>query len=635
MTTLKYNLFAVKKLNSLTILLCLVCAFTANLHAADTVSLWSRGDHCYLVSGNASPIWPEIPADAMSAGKYLELTIEMPAGFEISAHGQSTDFAMQPVPLIVPLSMNSTLQNDSIVYQIYLPVPPTTGVPRVALLVNPHENQGTYNMTIGLKTIDGSITWSDLNAEMRVLPPLKKKRPERMQIALYDYASYTNSDFKTGIVNTFADSGINYLHNMKYFASTDTVAQRLRADGVKSGWIWFWSKYARDITNTYPQAKCLDSAGLPLYDSLCYTWCIQNKQLVIDLLADFIDQSNTPIRYDCIINDNEETSLTDAGAAVGDLYTPLTLEEFRTHAGISPSVVLTPAVIAADYPDQWVDFRCWQCAEMAEILGKAIKQYNPEMLYGLYSGYKYTGAYTGFTKRHYSIDWDLIGQIPELDFGNAGYYGLAYVQSTAAALGDKSFMHGEMFIEHFLANYPTMPTADQFFYRLLRSILYAGGKGGVGVWYAQVLDGAAISGISRTAYVAEKIEDFFFDGVRCDDELSVTGNYYSNEIYAYRIGQNKRMVTLINNSSYAKSYTLTWDQLPTGAATMEIQSSAYTTDPYVMTGTLASNTAAVYITSATPEKCGDIGTIYYDADLNKDCYINFSDFAIMASQWLK
>ena len=35
-----------------------------------------------------------------------------------------------------------------------------------------------------------------------------------------------------------------------------------------------------------------------------------------------------------------------------------------------------------------------------------------------------------------------------------------------------------------------------------------------------------------------------------------------------------------------------------------------------------------------PAACGDLGTIYLPTDLDTDCYVNWGDFAVFASQWL-
>ncbi len=40
-------------------------------------------------------------------------------------------------------------------------------------------------------------------------------------------------------------------------------------------------------------------------------------------------------------------------------------------------------------------------------------------------------------------------------------------------------------------------------------------------------------------------------------------------------------------------------------------------------------------TTDIPEKCGDPGTPYQTADINKDCYVNLKDLAVLGQEWLK
>jgi len=623
------------KLTMFTVLLLLFMITVSFADSSASVVLWPRGDVAYVCSGSAMPIWPELPDEAIGCGKFLQLSVEMPVGFEISAYGKSTLFAMQPKPLVIPLSMTSSVSGDKIEYLFTLPVPPITGSPKLALLVDPGDMaQGSYPMTIGLKSIDGVLNWADNSATIEVIEPLAGVRPKRVQVAIYDYADYVDQDYKDGMTEIYRKSGTNYLHNMAYYSSTDTIAQRLKGDGVKAGWVWFWSKHTRAITNEYPEAKQRNNWGDLIYDTLCYTWCIENREIAVDLLTEYIRQSDTPKKYECIINDNEERAVNDNGTPAGDLYTPITLEAFRSFAGIDASVVLTSVKIATDYIDQWIEFRCWQCAEMADILGEAIKAYDSEMLYGLYSGYKYTGIYTGHTKKNYSVDWDLMADVESLDFGNAGYYGQAYVTTTVNAIAPKAFVHGEMYINNFLTQ-PDPPIASDFFYTLMYSIYTGGGKGGVGVWYGQVLDGAGFLAVSKTAELTAQVEDYLLDGQRCDSELNLPGNLYSNYIYAYKISDDKRLVTVFNPYSYSINVTLSWKTLPDGLETIELQSSQMTSDPKVMSGIIPARSMKVFETTVVgPGFCGDVGTVYLDGDLNEDCKVDFADFSIMVSQWL-
>ena len=40
------------------------------------------------------------------------------------------------------------------------------------------------------------------------------------------------------------------------------------------------------------------------------------------------------------------------------------------------------------------------------------------------------------------------------------------------------------------------------------------------------------------------------------------------------------------------------------------------------------------LTNPTPTKCGDPGTFYYGGDINKDCKVDWQDFALFAEGWL-
>lgn len=581
------------------------------------------------------PVWVEIPSDAMSMGYPLTMTIEMPQGFEVTAYGESTQFAMQPKPLYAATSLVKTQDSPTVIYQANFNPPPTSGNLRAAFLVKPVGiDPGHYSMTIGLNVTGSALKWDDKYITAKVLPPLNGLRPKRLPIAVFDYADYTNSDFKTNITQTMYDAGFNWIHNMNYYSQTDTVAQTLRPQGVKAGWIWWWEKHTYAILKDHPEAARIDWTSYPVPGSLCYAWCIENRELTKDLLVSYIDQKNTPVKYDCIFLDNEEKAIDDNGNIQGDFYTPITLETFRSFAGIDASVELTQATISANYADEWVNYRCWECAQMAEILGQAIKEYNPDMQYGVYSGYKYTGQYEGMSKRAYSMDWDLMAQNPYLDFGCAGYYGIPYIQNTANALDPIPMMPGEMYVEHFLSD-PTMPEPGEFAFRMVWDILYGGGKGGVGLWYAQVFDAVAYSDVSRVAKAMYKVEDFLLDGVRCDSELA-TLNIYSGYVYAYKLGTDRRAILVINPTTLNKSISLNWNvNLAAGITSYDIESGEIFDDPQTITDTIPGRSYKIYLTEEpNPLYCGDIGTVYLRGDINEDCRVDAEDLAILAADWL-
>jgi len=56
--------------------------------------------------------------------------------------------------------------------------------------------------------------------------------------------------------------------------------------------------------------------------------------------------------------------------------------------------------------------------------------------------------------------------------------------------------------------------------------------------------------------------------------------------------------------------------------------------PVLLPGLLPYPRGENYIPPETPEHCGDPGIEYKQGDLNKDCYVDFKDFALMSSEWL-
>ena len=615
-----------------------------------SVRLWPRGDSCYLCAETSMPMWPEFPTESLSLSKPLVLTAEMPAGFQIETFGVSTSFALHPKPLIVPTSIESSTINDRVVYEVHLPIPPTSGSVRPALLVHPGNHPpGEYEARLGLRTEEGYDIWQDSTAVLDVLGKLAGRLPQRLQIAVCDYAGYENALFKQAIADAVLDSGINSIWNMHYYDMLDTVAQQVRPEGVKAGWLWFWRDYRTTITDEYPQARELNAAGVPEPDSLCYTWCIQNPNEVVPFLADVIQGMNTPDKYDIIINDNEETAISsDHSTVYGDLYTPITLDTFRAQAGIAPHIELTPEIIAADYPDQWVAFRCWQSAQMALLLSEAIELADPDMLYGYYSGYEYTGQYEGFSRETYSTDWTLLPGAG-LHFGSAGYYGgVNDIASTANALGDIPFIPGEMFFLNFLDQTGTMPDPDGFAFKLMRSAIYGGGRGGVMVWYLQVLDAAGFSAIRTVSSVLAEIEDVLIDGVRCDDAIMISPELDLDSVFAYETDA-RRIVMVFNSTGQSKQGSLNSQAAITEPDTFELPCGAWLggasnlpvdLDPYTFTVFVTQKRADVNLDGLTNghdyDACqanqGMLNPLFTDGDVDHDSDVDGDDLALIYEQ---
>lgn len=574
----------------------------------DDISLWSRGDKCYLCRESSMPVWPVIPNRILDRGEPFTLEVEMPEGFEITAWGSSKAFALHPKPLMIPGNMESQQKGDKVVYKIEFPAKPAKLTDdnlnfkekdkcvRAAIMINPGDaEEGEYPLGFKILAKDGEVL-SRLDAAGVVLPALKGKTPERMRVEVFDYAGYKNPEFKKEFKKIILKAGINQMSNMRYYDSNDTVAQQLRNEGVNANWLLFWHRHSIDdfIAEKYPEVRPLDKNGEPKDEGLCHTWCIKNSELVKDRLKEFIKKKVVG-KYDGVTNDNEEKALTrKTGEPRGDLYTPMTLELFHKRAGIEEDVELTPEVIAEKYADEWVDFRCWQSAKMSSILSQALLEVDPGIAYGYYSGHKYVGDLAGFSKSMYATDWEMLARLGGIHFGSSGYYGsVDDYAATTEALDPIPHIPAEMFIENFVSFGRDMPEPDIFTYRLMNSLMY--GSGGFAVWYAQVLDGAAFHSISRVASITAQIEDFLLDGTRCDQELALGANVDKNAVFAYRLGA-KRLVVLLNHSGKKRIFRYGWKKDIIKPDTVEIVSGKNYGDSQFFTVQLEPKSFAVFIT---------------------------------------
>lgn len=591
------------------------CSIANTQTSSDTLKFWPRGNLAYLISGSSTPLWPELPKDSYELNEPLVLVMEMPKGFEIVAFGKSTAFALHPEPLIVPAAIESTCKTDKVIYRIKLPASPTALikdnrklrakdlVARAALLINPGRIEpGEYPIKVSLGTEDGRKKWADLNATAHVLPPLKGQRPKRMRVEVFDYAGYTNADYRKGLADVILASGINNISNMRYYDSNDTIAQQLRKYGVKANLLLFWHNIGMEISKSMPEILTVDADGNPIeithgwpvVVSICHTWAIQNREKMNEALIKYLEKKLVG-RYDGVINDNEEKAFTKGRKQIrGDLYTPITMELFRKRAGVSADVELTPEVITAKYAEEWIDFRCWQSAQMSSIFSKAVSELDPTLTYGYYSGHKYVGELAGFTRYMYATDWELLVETGGLHFGSSGYYGsIKDYAATTEALGDIPHIPAEMFIENFSDFVRPMPAPEEFSYRLMNSLMY--GSGGFAVWYMQVLDGAGFYAISKVSAIAAEIEDFLLDGQRCDEELVIPPAFDKKAVFAYRLGARK-LVVVINHSAKAKNVRLTWRKPIAKPNTVEIVTSRNLAASGIMDAKLPPKGFAVFVT---------------------------------------
>ncbi|MFI4912602.1 MAG: hypothetical protein ACIAQZ_13125 [Sedimentisphaeraceae bacterium JB056] len=603
-----------RKFRLLTLILMTMALCSASFAEDGGLFLWPRVDKAYLCRNYNMPVWIQIPESFVGTDGNIKLEITMPEGFEVSGLGSSTKFAVQPSPLMVPDEILNEKKDGKTIAVLTMPSSPADQTEdklhyskgqakayRISVLVNPGESEtGSYDITAKLvRNSDGSEV--SFSGQFIVLDELASKSPERMRVEAFDYAGYKNPVFKQAIMDAISGSGINVVTNMRVFNSDDTIAQLMKDKGVKPSLILFWHNIIPEIAKKYPEAYPLDKDGnrvtkpdFLLKNNICHTWCINNKDKVKEILKDYFKE-NVVGKFTAVTNDNEEKALARDGSYIrGDVYTPMTIDAFKDFAGIDSDEVLNPEIIVEKYPQKWVDFRCWQSAQMSSMMSEALFETDPSIEYGYYSGHKYVGNLAGFTKNMYATDWEVLAEQGGIMFGSSGYYGSTDDYSaTTKALGYIPHIPAEMYIENFLDFKREMPEPDKFSYRLMNSLMY--GSGGFAVWYLQVLDGAAYSAISNVSAIAAEIEDYILDGERCDDQMLLAPTIDKDAVFAYKLGE-KRVVVFINHSSKGKTVRYGWKKPIPKPDTVEIVSGKKYADSTTISANIKPKGYAVFVT---------------------------------------
>ncbi len=594
----------------------LVLGITGSLIAEEqSVTLWPRNDQAYLVREYSMPVWVELSSELFDGKSKVELTLDMPAGFELAGHGTSAEFAVHPQPLLVPKTVSREAKQDRCVVKMPIVFAKANEsgdnlkyaegekkMLRTALLVNPGSSEtGEYDVNAVL-TVDGKQISTNA-MKFVVLPKLQNKSPERLRVEAFDYAGYTDPTFKEAICQAVQGSGINVLTNMRLYEQDDTVAQLLRNKGVKPSLIIFWHNImpvlAAEFPEVYPIGKDGNRITQPnflLKNNICHTWILQNKEKVKPLLKKFF-QDKVLNRYTAVTNDNEESAIArDKTYIRGDIYTPITMQAFKEFAHIDAAEELTPEIILEKYSEKWVDFRCWQSAQMSALLSDVLFELDASVEYGYYSGHKYVGNLAGFTRNMYATDWGLLAKEGGIQFGSSGYYGSTDdYTATTETLGVIPHIPAEMYIENFLDKHRAMPEPENFSYRLMNSLMY--GSGGFAVWYLQVLDGAGYYAVSNISAIAAEIEDYLLDGEDCESELVVRSipAIDSNAVFAYQLGQ-KRLVVFMNHSGKPKQIKYKWKTPIRKPDTVEIVSGKQYAAAESIDIELAPKSYAVFVT---------------------------------------
>lgn len=570
------------------------------LHAEGKLILWPRGKEAYLVAGLATPIWPALPEELKDD---TILTITLPKGFSLVAAGESRAFGLHPKPLAIPSKIENTGSSDASVYRLFIPKSELEkeGMKRLSLMVQPEEtiSPGDYSCKISTELAGKTIS---LSATFHVLEPLQGKRPRRLTLGVYNYHGYTSEAYAKALEEAVVKSGINTICDMRSVEEGISLTPALKKRGLQAEIYWFWNAFAKRVAGEVPEILALNEDRVTDHKATpaAATWIIANEGTVMPLLEKDVKAQLRDGFYKALVNDNEIRGMNREGTlAYGDIHNPGAMQAFAKWAKLDETVPPDPKLIASEHGKQWVDYRCWQSAQLSRMLSEAIHKSDPTASYGFYSGYQHGGRLAGFSRQLYSVDWHNIATEGKVDFGCAGYYGSPVdLASTQKALGEAPYIPAEMYMEHFSEKRRTMPTPDEFALRLAAALMDSGGKGGVTLWYLPVFDGAAFSAVSRVSQWMAEIEAFLLDGERLSTEaLRLSNNVDPDSIFAWALGE-RRLVVFLNRAKKPLHLRFGWtNPLPKPDTVDVLTGRSYGAAPLVE-ATLKPTSFAAFITAS-------------------------------------
>lgn len=564
------------------------------------LGLWPRGDRAYLAAGQSMPLWPQLPPGTTTTNAHLTITFTLPPGFKITSWGKSKAFAVQPKPLMVPSLVEQT-QNDAqnVAYKIEIPaaeLPTGDSYGRLALMVNPGNNMpGDYPavLQVGEKSAKVLLT---------VLPPLNGKRPQRLQVGVYNYNGLTNEAWLKDMDEAVLKSGINMIWDMRPVAPenlSQNLSARLAGQGVDAGVSWFWKSFVNRAGKTLPEMIRKNAAGKSDPNAgVAATWVIEHPDKVMPLLEDDLKSTFASGLYHSLVLDHEERALSrDGKTAEGDVYNPGVMEAFAKFAKLDKTPPADAAYIAEHDAAKWTDFRTWQSAQLSAMVADALQKIDPLAGYGVYSGYEYAPPLEGRTHQWYSVDWRQMAAAGKIQFGSAGYYGSAAdIQNTAKALDGRPFTPAEMFVVNFVSNAKTLPEPDAFASRLLAAALNGGGKGGVNVWYLSVLDAGAYSAIAKVSRLLADVEPFLLDGKRADDSLNLPRDVDASNVFVYQSDERRLVIVLNRSTTQNMNFRAAWKDKIANPDTTELVSGKHLGNAALLETTLQPNQFAAFLT---------------------------------------
>lgn len=230
-------------------------------------------------------------------------------------------------------------------------------------------------------------------------------------------------------------------------------------------------------------------------------------------------------------------------------YSKRNIEMFRRENGISGKEELDTKSLLGKHREPWVDFRCRQNGEMFKFYRDAIKNTNPDCIFGAYSAYQREGN----KRENYGNDWRYLSKY--VDLVMCGYERGDY-KATRDAIGDNKLFNGGEGV--WAKDYNSKQAETRFFRRLTDC-------GSFMLFCDGVDDGNVYRAVSRSIGVASDFEDFFVPIPRQDNTLiNILNNkdVPSDPISVLINGKGERLIFIFNETDAEKMFVISNKNLP-------------------------------------------------------------------------
>ena len=255
---------------------------------------------------------------------------------------------------------------------------------------------------------DGTVIEAPRSFEVRALPPLKGRQPQKLIWELWgsNFARMDSEPLRLATLATVQAAGFNHI-----VAADSSTSEAGKKYGIGNNvMVGFepWTINLAPYLKTHPDERLINSNGKPQDGMMCTTLLVgEGWTVAAPLMADFI-RNNQPagVNYDY-----EFSPLTGPHAC----YCDRCLTAFRKRAKLAAEVKLTPRNIEDQYLAQWQDFMAYRAAQILAEMKETTHQTLPSVPFYTYSLFQ-----SPRTLADFGVDWRYIGQLKSVDIAEVG-----------------------------------------------------------------------------------------------------------------------------------------------------------------------------------------------------------------------